>query len=70
MEAAAEAPVGGDVEGDGDGEGAVQLQDLLADDRCSQLVLDMLSTSDMGAPRPPVANDAECEASELELRQR
>ena len=46
-------------------------QDLLADGRCSQAVLDFLSTTDVGRLVPPEEEgDAGSEASEWELRER
>ena len=48
-----------------------KIQDLLADQRCSQAVLDFLSSMDVGRTVPPVeVDDAESEASEWELRER
>ena len=44
--------------------------DLLADDRCSRVVLDFLSTTDVGRRVPVTAEeDAESEVSEWELRE-
>ena len=46
--------------------------ELLADQRCSQAVLDFLSSTDVGKTVPPAAeeDDAGSEASEWELRER
>jgi len=47
------------------------IRDLLADDRCSRAVLDFLSTTDIGRlALAPVEEDAQCEASEWEVRER
>jgi len=45
-----------------------KIWDLLADGRCSQAVLDFLSTTDVRI-RVPAEEDAESEASEWELRE-
>jgi len=46
-----------------------RIRDLLADGRCSQAVLDFLSTTDVGR-LVPVEEDAGSEVSEWELRER
>jgi hypothetical protein len=46
-----------------------KIRDLLAGGRCSQAILDFLSTTDVGR-RVPAAEDAGSEASEWELRER
>ena len=48
-----------------------KIRDLLADERCSQAVLDFLSTTDVGRLVPPEEEgDAGSEVSEWELRER
>jgi hypothetical protein len=48
-----------------------KIRDLLADERCSRAVLDILSTTDVGRLIPaPAGEDAQSEASEWELRKR
>jgi hypothetical protein len=54
----------------GRGKERFKVRDLLADPRCSQPVLDFLSTTDVGRRAPPPAEDAESEVSEWELRER
>ena len=46
-----------------------KIRDLLADGRCSQVVLDFLTATDVGR-RVPAEEDAGSEASEWELRER
>ena len=46
-----------------------KIRDLLVDGRCSQAVLEFLSTTDVGK-RVPAEEDAESEASKWELRER
>ena len=53
----------------GRGKSQFTIRDLLADGRCSQAVLDFLSTTDVGR-RVPAEVDAGSEASEWELRER
>ena len=69
MEAAAEDPVGGGEEGDREVEGPVEVRDLLADGRCSQAVLDFLSTADVGRRVLAEEDDAVSAVSELEVRE-
>jgi len=56
------------------GRDRTNIAELLADERCSQAVLDFLATTDVGrTAAPPVANkedDAASEASEWEARER
>ena len=47
-----------------------KVQDLLADERCSKAVLDVLATTDVGRRVPAPAEDAQSETSEWELRER
>jgi hypothetical protein len=54
----------------GRGRERLMMRDLLADSRCSQPVLDFLSTTDVARRAPPPAEDAESEMSEWELRER
>jgi hypothetical protein len=55
----------------GRGKDQFKIRDLLADARCSQSVLDFLSTTDVGRRvSPPAEDDAQSEASEWELRER
>jgi hypothetical protein len=63
VEGPAKDAVGGDAEGDWEGTGRFKLRDLLTDDRCSQAVLDFLTTADAGR-LVPVEKDAQSEASE------
>jgi len=50
------------------GESRWRIRDLLADGRCSQAVLDFLSTTDVGRP-VPAEEDVGSEVSEWELRE-
>ena len=53
------------------GKNRFPIRDLLADNRCSRVVLDFLSTTDVGRLAPaPVEEDAQSEALEWELRER
>ena len=71
MEVAVEDSVGGGAEGDRETEDPVGGRDLLADERCGQMVLDFLSSTDMGRLVPPLEeSDATSEVSERELRER
>jgi len=71
VEAGAEDPLGGGEEGDREVEEPVEDPDLLADERCSQAVLDFLSTTDVGRLVPPEEEgDTGSEGSEWELRER
>jgi len=55
----------------GRGKRRFAVRDLLADDRCSRVVLDFLSTTDVGRQVPVAAEeDAESEVSEWELWER
>jgi len=45
-----------------------KIRDLLADERCSQAVLDFLSSTDVGRRVPAEEEDAVSEVSEAELR--
>ena len=45
------------------------VRDLLADERCSQAVLDIITSTDVGR-RVPAEEDAVSEVSEAELRER
>ena len=47
-----------------------KIQDLLADGRCSQAVLDFLTTTSVGKIVPTAEEDVGSEASEWELRER
>jgi hypothetical protein len=48
-----------------------KVRDLLADERCSRVVLDPLSTTDVGRRVPsPAEEDAQSEESEWGLRER
>jgi len=47
-----------------------RIRDLFADKRCSQAVLDFLTSTDVGKVVPAVEEDAGSEASEWELRER
>jgi len=70
VEAAAEDPVGGGEEGDGEVEGPVEGAGPLADARCSRAVLDFLSSTDVGRRVPAKAEeDAVSAVSELEVRE-
>jgi hypothetical protein len=63
--------VGGIWEVTGRGKDRFTIRDLLADDRCSQAVLRLLSTTDIGRLVPdPAEEEAQSEASEWELRER
>jgi len=54
----------------GKGKDRWKVWDLLADGRCSQTVLDFLSTTDMGMQMPGVEeNDTVSAVSELEIRE-
>jgi hypothetical protein len=53
----------------GRGESRFTIRDLLADERCSQSVLDFLSTTDVGR-LVPVEDEAQSEVSEWELQER
>jgi len=46
-----------------------KLRDLLADGRCNRVVLDFLSTTEMGRWVPAVEDDAVSAVSELEVRE-
>jgi len=46
-----------------------KVRDLLADGRCSQAVLDFLSTTDVGRRVPVEEDDAVSPVSELEVRE-
>jgi len=61
--------VGRDAGGKGRGKDRFKIRDLLADGRCSQAVLDFLSTTDVGR-LAPAEEDAESEVSEWERRER
>jgi len=52
--------------------GRWKIQDLLADQRCSQTVLDYLTSTDVGRTVPAVEEEADAgsEVSEWELRER
>jgi len=47
-----------------------KVRDLLADGRCSRVVLDFLTTTEVGKTVPVVEEDAGSEASQWELRER
>jgi hypothetical protein len=48
-----------------------KVRDLLADERCSRVVLNFLATTDVGRRVPaPAEEDVQSEASEWELRER
>ena len=47
-----------------------RIRDLFADRRCSQAVLDFLTSTDVGKIVPSVEEDAGSQASEWELRER
>jgi len=61
--------VGGGVEGDWEWKSRWKIRDLLADGRCSQAVLDFLSTTDVGR-QLPAEEDVRTGVSEWELRER
>jgi len=69
VEAAAEDSVGGGEEEDGEREEPVEIQDLLADERCSRAVLDFLTPTDVGRRVPVEEEDTVSEVSESELRE-
>jgi len=46
-----------------------KIRDLLADERCSQAVLDFLSSTDVGRRVPAEEGDAVSEVSEAEMRE-
>jgi len=46
-----------------------KIRDLLADERCSRVVLDLLSSTDLGSRVPPEEEDAVRAVSELEVRE-
>ena len=52
----------------GKGKDQWKIRDLLADERCGQVVLDFLSTMDVGR-RVPAEEDVVSEVSEAELRE-
>jgi hypothetical protein len=55
----------------GRGKDQFKIRDLFTNTRCSQLVLDFLSTTDVGRRGPsPAEDDAQSEASEWKLRER
>jgi hypothetical protein len=57
--------------GTGRGKDRFKIRDLFAVERCSQAVLDFLSTTDVGRRVPnPAEEDAQSEASEWVLRAR
>ena len=69
VEGSAEDPVGRGAGRKREGKSRFKIQDLLADERCSQVVLDILSTTDVG--RLVLAEkDAGSEVSEWERRER
>ena len=68
VERPAEDPVGRGAGGSG-GKTRFKIRDLLADKRCSQVVLDFLCTTDVGR-LVPAEEDAGCEMSEQERRVR
>ena len=68
VEGAAEDTVGGGAEGDWEVEGSVEDQRSPRRGRCSQAVLDFLSTTDVGR-RMPAEEDTVSEVSEAELRE-
>jgi len=54
-----------------EGEDRVKIRGLFADERCSQAVLDFISTTDVGRLAPePAKEDAQSKASEWNLRER
>ena len=61
--------MGGVLKGSGRRKYRFTIRDLLADKRCSQVVLDFLSATDVGR-LVPAEEDAGSEASECELRER
>ena len=64
--------MGGGTEGDGRWRSRWKIRDLLADRRCSQAVLDFLTSTEVGKILPAVVEEdgAGNEASEGELRER
>jgi len=69
VEDPAEDPVGRGLGEMWEGEEPVQVRGLLSDGRCSQAVLDFLSTTDVGR-LAPTGEDAGSEVSEREIRER
>jgi len=49
--------------------GKWEIRDLLADERCSQAMLDFLSTPDVGRRVPAEEEDAVSAVSEIEVRE-
>jgi len=68
VEVATEDPVRGGVQGDAEMEEPWKVRDLLADERCSQAVLDFLASTDVGR-RVTAEEGAVSEVSEAELRE-
>jgi hypothetical protein len=53
------------------GKDRFRIRDLFADERCSQAILDFLTTTDVGRLAPkPAEEDAQSETSEWEHRER
>jgi hypothetical protein len=70
VEGTAEDALGRGQKGDWKGEETLD-RDLLADERCSRVVLDFLAATDVERRVPaPAEEDAQSEASEWEFRER
>ena len=58
VEGPTEGTVGGGADGDREVEDRWKIRDLLADERCSQAILDFLASTDVGRRVPAEENDA------------